>query len=302
MYIVIGGATASGKSKLAVETAKLLKGEVISADSMQIYKKMDIGTAKICSKEMQGIPHHLLDIVDPKQNFSTAQYAQLAKDTAIEIENRGNVPIICGGTGLYINSLIYDYNLSAYDPKLREELNAELEEKGIDYMYEKLLKIDPLAKNIHKNNVKRVIRALEVMLTEGKSILAKTDKTNRTRHLIYAVNVPRDELYERINLRVDEMFSSGLVEEVKNLVYNYGLKFDMQSMQAIGYKEFKGYFDREYDEPTLKELIKQHSRNYAKRQITWFRRIDDCKWLNIGDFDTLPQIIANDYYKTNTNL
>ncbi|MGN1042164.1 MAG: tRNA (adenosine(37)-N6)-dimethylallyltransferase MiaA, partial [Christensenellales bacterium] len=272
MYIVIGGATASGKSKLAVETAKLLKGEVISADSMQIYKKMDIGTAKIGSNEMQGIPHHLLDIVDPEQNFSTAQYARLAKDTAIEIENRGNVPIICGGTGLYINSLIYDYNLSAYDPKLRENLNAELEEKGIDYMYEKLLKIDPLAKNIHKNNVKRVIRALEVMLTEGKSILSKTDKTNLTRHLIYAVDVPRDELYERINLRVDEMFSSGLVEEVRNLVYNYGLKFDMQSMQAIGYKEFKGYFDREYDEPTLKELIKQHSRNYAKRRITWFKR------------------------------
>ena len=302
MFIVIGGATASGKSGLAIEVAKRTNGEIIGADSMQIYKKMDVGTAKVTEEETQGVVHHLIDVVEPNETFSVAQYEKLAKTAIKDIENRGKTPIVCGGTGLYINSLIYDYQMSAYDPKLRENLMRELDEKGLDYMYEKLLKLDPLAENIHKNNVKRVIRALEVYLTEGKSVLDKNDKASTVPHLMYAVDMPREVLYERINLRVDKMFADGLEDEVNSLIENEKLTFDMQSMQAIGYKEFNGYLNGEYDKNTLTELIKQHSRNYAKRQITWFKRIDSCKWLNCAENNDFITQIANDYYKNITKI
>lgn len=302
MFIVIGGATASGKSGLAIEVAKRTNGEIIGADSMQIYKKMDVGTAKVTEEETQGVVHHLIDVVEPNETFSVAQYEKLAKTAIKDIENRGKTPIVCGGTGLYINSLIYDYQMSTYDPKLRENLMRELDEKGLDYMYEKLLKLDPLAENIHKNNVKRVIRALEVYLTEGKSVLDKNDKTSTVPHLMYAVDMPREVLYERINLRVDKMFANGLEDEVNSLIENEKLTFDMQSMQAIGYKEFNGYLNGEYDKNTLTELIKQHSRNYAKRQITWFKRIDSCKWLNSSENNDFVTQIANDYYKNITKI
>lgn len=302
MFIVIGGATASGKSGLAIEVAKRTDGEIIGADSMQIYKKMDVGTAKVTEEETQGVVHHLIDVVEPNETFSVAQYEKLAKTAIKDIENRGKTPIVCGGTGLYINSLIYDYQMSAYDPKLRENLMRELDEKGLDYMYEKLLKLDPLAENIHKNNVKRVIRALEVYLTEGKSVLDKNDKASIVPHLMYSVDMPREVLYERINLRVDKMFADGLEDEVNSLIENEKLTFDMQSMQAIGYKEFNGYLNGEYDKNTLTELIKQHSRNYAKRQITWFKRIDSCKWLNYAENNDFVTQIANDYYKNITKI
>lgn len=302
MFIVIGGATASGKSGLAIEVAKRTDGEIIGADSMQIYKKMDVGTAKVTEEETQGVVHHLIDVVEPNETFSVAQYEKLAKTAIKDIENRGKTPIVCGGTGLYINSLIYDYQMSAYDPKLRENLMQELDEKGLDYMYEKLLKLDPLAENIHKNNVKRVIRALEVYLTEGKSVLDKNDKASTVPDLMYAVDMPREVLYERINLRVDKMFADGLEDEVNSLIENEKLTFDMQSMQAIGYKEFNGYLNGEYDKNTLTELIKQHSRNYAKRQITWFKRIDSCKWLNYAENNDFVTQIVNDYYKNITKI
>lgn len=302
MLVIIGGATASGKSGLAVEVAKKLNGEIISADSMQIYKYMDIGTAKATATEMQGIPHHLIDIVEPDVPFSVAEYASLAKQTINEIVQKGKTPIICGGTGLYINSLIYNYSMSPFDADLRAGLYEELEQKGIDYMYEKLLKLDPLAKTIHKNNTKRVIRALEAYLSDGKSILEKQDKESTVPHLMYAIDMPRPDLYDRINKRVDYMFEQGLTKEVKSLLDDKGLTFDMQSMQAIGYKEFFDYLCGASDENTLKESIKQHTRNYAKRQITWFKRIESCKWLNCQENNDFVDIIANDYYKNNNKL
>jgi len=302
MFVVICGATASGKSSLAIETAKKINGEIVGADSMQIYKKMNVGTAKITAEETCGIPHYMIDVVEPQLPYSVAEYAENAKKIIKDIENRGKTPIICGGTGLYINALIYDFSMSSYDPELRENLYKEAEEKGIDYMYEKLLSVDPLAVKIHKNNKKRVIRALEVYYTEGKSILSKRDTENSVPHLIYSIDMPRETLYDRVDKRVDAMFDNGLCEEVDSLLNEEKLTFDMQSMQAIGYKEFKGYYNSEYDKDTLKNLIKQHTRNYAKRQLTWFKRIQTCKWLDFSVFSDLSSIIEQDYYIKSTKL
>ena len=301
MIIIIGGPTASGKSGLAVEVAKRLHTEVISADSMQIYRKMDVGTAKITADEQQGVKHHLLDVIDPDKSFSVAQYAELAKEKIREIEKKNVPPVVCGGTGLYINALLYDYTMSSFDPKLRESLQEECKTIGIDAMYEKLLSLDPMAEKIDKRNEKRVIRALEVYLSEGRSILDKSDKESTVPHLMFALDVPREELYERINRRVDEMFDNGLEEEVRNIVSS-GISFDCQSMQAIGYKEFKSYFAGEIDKNTLVELIKQHSRNYAKRQITWFKRIPTCIWLKYDEIDDNIAYICNEYYKNISKL
>lgn len=296
MIIVIGGPTASGKSGLAVAIAQKLSGEVVSADSMQIYRDMNVGTAKITETETRGIPHHLIDVVDAEKSFSVAQFAETAKNTTLDIQKRGKVPVVCGGTGLYINSLLYDYQMSPYDPDLRSSLQKELREKGIEELYQKLLSLDPMAEKIDKRNEKRVIRALEVVLTEGKSILDKSDKESTIPHLMFAVEVPRDILYDRINKRVDEMFKNGLIDEVNGLL-SRGISFENQSMQAIGYKECKAYFSGEIDLNTLKELIKQHTRNYAKRQITWFKRIPSCIWLKYDEYDKNIDFICNEYYK-----
>lgn len=302
MFIVIGGATASGKSAVAVKLAKEIDGEIISADSMQIYRKMDVGTAKITEAEMQSVPHYMIDIVDPWKEFSLAEYAYRAKEHINDIISRKKVPIVCGGTGLYINSLIYDYNLSSFDKALRESLMMELAEKGIDYMYDKLLSMDPLAINIHKNNHKRVVRALEAIICDGKSILDKEDKKKTNPHHLYAIDVERADLYKKIDDRVDVMFSLGLEEEVKGLIENYNLTFEMQSMQAIGYKEFKEFFENKIDKEELKKLIKQHSRNYAKRQITWFKRIETCQWLKNDNLSEISAKIKLDYNKNKANL
>ena len=296
MIIVIGGPTASGKSGLAVAVAQKLSGEVVSADSMQIYRDMNVGTAKITETETRGIPHHLIDVVDAEKSFSVAQFAETAKNTILDIQKRGKVPVVCGGTGLYINSLLYDYQMSPYDPDLRSSLQKELHEKGIEELYQKLLSLDPMAERIDKRNEKRVIRALEVVLTEGKSILDKSDKESTIQHLMFALEVPRDILYDRINKRVDEMFKNGLIDEVNGLL-SRGISFENQSMQAIGYKECKAYFSGEIDLNTLKELIKQHTRNYAKRQITWFKRIPSCIWLKYDEYDKNLDFICNEYYK-----
>ncbi|HOO22281.1 MAG TPA: tRNA (adenosine(37)-N6)-dimethylallyltransferase MiaA [Clostridia bacterium] len=298
--LIIGGATATGKSELAIQLAKKFNGEIISADSMQIYKGMDKGTAKINEEEKEGIPHHLIDVVEPDQSFSVADFKEMADNIVADVKARAKLPIIVGGTGLYINSLIYDYKLSDNNPRLREELNKEYEKFGADYMYEKLAKFDPLsAEKIHRNNVKRVIRALEVYLTTRKSIHDKADKQNFVPHLMYAINYPREILYARINERVEKMFASSLVEEVKCLI-DKGYGFDLQSMQAIGYKEFKEYFAGKITLEETKELIKQHTRNYAKRQETWFKRIDTCKWLNFNEKERFAEIISNDI--TDSNL
>jgi tRNA dimethylallyltransferase len=267
---------------------------------MQIYKGMDIGTAKVTPKESDGIKHHLIDIVEPHQSFSVAEYKEKAKYIIENIKSQGKLPIIVGGTGLYINALIYDYSLSSQNLNLRRELTLEYHKHGADFMYDKLVKIDPkAAKTIHKNNVKRVIRALEVFLTTNKSIVDKNDKEQTVPHLMYAIKYDRQTLYDRINLRVEKMFRFGLVDEIKGLLAK-GIDFDMQSMQAIGYKEFKDYFSSKISLADTKELIKKHSRNYAKRQETWFKRIETCKWLEIKEKSSFMDIIINDI--TNNSL
>lgn len=292
--LIIGGATATGKSELAIALAKRLNGEIISADSMQIYKSMDIGTAKITEEESDGVKHHLIDIIEPDQSFSVANYKKMAGDIIQNLKENNKLPIIVGGTGLYINALIYDYNLSQQNLTLRNKLNHEYEKYGADYMYKKLMRMDPVSANlIHKNNIKRIIRALEVFLTTKQSISNKQDKMKIIPHLMYAIDYDRAALYERINLRVEKMFEKGLVGEVEGLIKK-GFDFNMQSLQAIGYKEFKEYFAGKITLDATKELIKQHSRNYAKRQETWFKRINTCKWLNINEKSTFVDIIVND--------
>ncbi len=296
MIIAIGGATATGKTALGVRLAQELDGEVISVDSMQIYKGMDIGTAKATEEEKQGIPHHLIDVVDPKESFSAADFSTLAEKTISDIESRGKTPIMVGGTGLYFSSVLYRFGHGDYEEKLREELNVQAERFGAEYMWRELQKKDEkAAEKIHPNNVKRVLRALEVVILTGKSITEQNDKEKDMRaHLLYAVEMDRGMLYQKIDARVEKMFSDGLTDEVFGLIKN-GVDFSMQSMQAIGYKEFKPYFDGENDIDSVKETIKQHSRNYAKRQITWFKRMETCKWLENTDIYEKTQKIVLDY-------
>jgi tRNA dimethylallyltransferase len=299
--LIIGGATATGKSELAIKLAKKLNGEIISADSMQIYKGMDIGTAKITASEMDGIPHHLIDIKNPNESFNVAEYIDLAKPIISDLKAQSKLPIIVGGTGLYINALIYDYQLSDENIEVRKSLNEELELNGSDYMYEKLIEMDPIsAQKIHKNNVKRVIRALEVYITTNESISNKHDKATTVPHFMYAVEYDRALLYERINKRVDLMFKKGLVDEVKKLI-DMGINFNCQSMKAIGYEEFNFYFNGELSLEETKNLIKQHSRNYAKRQLTWFKRIESCEWLENIDIERNIDIICNRITNNNIN-
>lgn len=304
--LIIGGATATGKSGIAVQVAKELNGEIISADSMQIYKYMDIGTAKVTTKEKQGIIHHLIDIVEPEDNFSVAEFSALAREKISDIKARNKVPIIVGGTGLYINSLIYEYKLPNQDLELRNRLKNELESVGKEEMYKKLCLIDPVsASKIHPNNVKRVLRALEVYLSSGQSIGEKDDKREFVPHKMYAINIDREMLYQKINARVEKMFQLGLLNELEFLLNERKLNFEMQSMQAIGYKEFREYFDANNVEIKLEDVqdnIKQHTRNYAKRQITWLKNIPTCQWLNNKEKQQIIDRICTDYSKYKSNL
>ena len=298
--VIISGATASGKSDFAIDIAKKLGGEIISCDSMQVYKSMNIGTAKIKPNEMRGVAHHMIDVVEPTEQFSVGEYSQMAKRIIDGICNRGKVPIVVGGTGLYIDSIIYPMTFGgSKDVGIRSELEREYEEFGTEYMYNKLVEIDPEdAKKIHPNNVKRVLRALEIYKVSGK---CKSDMRELGRELDYdcrmiVLNPPRDLLYERINKRVDLMFEEGLRAEVVNLLKS-GVTFDMQSMQAIGYKEFKEYFDGKIDEIRLKEVIKQNSRNYAKRQVTWLKKYEFAKWFDLQSQRTQAQEFILNYFE-----
>ncbi len=288
--VAVAGPTASGKTALAIELAKRFDGEIISCDSMQIYRGMDIGTAKPTPEETCGIPHHMIDIVDPTQSFSAADYAPLASSAVDDIISRGKLPIFCGGTGLYLDSVLTanDYADVETDPALRASLLADAEHYGVDAIWQRLLKIDPdAAAATHKNNVKRVVRALEIYLSSG---ITKTewDKRSRTRPRPYdsvtiALHRDRDELYARIDKRVDIMMDMGLEAEVRDLVDSGRLPRGSTAAQAIGYKEIIEYFDgiRTLDEAV--EQIKMSSRRYAKRQITWFRRDKTVNWINSGD-------------------
>lgn len=290
--IVIIGPTAVGKTKLSIELAKQLDGEIISGDSMQIYKGMDIGTAKVSEQEMQGIPHYLIDIKEPDESFSVAEFQEIVRKQIEDIHARGKMPMIVGGTGLYIQSVIYDYQFTETpsDEKVRERMEVFIKAHGIDPLYEKLKEIDPdSAAAIHKNNHRRVIRALEVYEVTGKKFSDYTKE--QSQELLYDVSIigltmDRDVLYERINHRVDMMMQGGLLEEVKSL-YESGLH-DVQSIQAIGYKELYAYFEGRCTLEEAVEQLKQNSRRYAKRQLTWFRNKMPVKWIEM-EVDKFPE-------------
>lgn len=291
--IILTGPTAVGKTDLSIQLAKAVDAEIVSADSMQIYKYMDIGSAKVTEEEMQGVKHYLVDEIEPDMPFSVSEYKRMAEEYIDEISSRGKNVIVTGGTGLYLNSLIYDMDFGKSDAnqELREELNKELEENGPAYMYEKLVSLDKeAAERIHPNNTKRVIRAIEVAMSgEKMNDFSKDLRYNKKyRPIVIVLNRDRQALYDRINLRVDIMLKNGLIEEVKGLLEK-GYTKDMISMQGIGYKEIIKYFDGEYTLDEAIEIIKRDSRRYAKRQLTWFRRYEDAKWFEIDKFDSAEE-------------
>ena len=289
--IVIAGPTAVGKTDLSIALAQKLETEIISADSVQIYKKLDIGSAKPTKDEMADVEHHLIDFVDPKLKFSVSEYEKLAKEEIRCLFSQGKTPIIVGGTGLYINSLIYemDFGESDSDPEFRAQMEALAEEKGAIAVYEKLKLADPeAAERIHQNNVRRVIRALEIHHITGKAtanFALAPQKTEEYEVLLIGLTRPREILYDRINMRVDIMLNNGLLDEVKNLK-KYGLDDSFQSMQGIGYKEVLAYLDEKITYRDMVEAIKKGSRHYAKRQMTWFKRYSDIYWLDLQDKTT----------------
>ncbi|OCA83761.1 tRNA (adenosine(37)-N6)-dimethylallyltransferase MiaA [Bacillus wudalianchiensis] len=293
--IVIIGPTAVGKTALSLYLAKRFNGEVISGDSMQIYKGMDIGTAKITPEEMDGVPHHLINIKEPDESFSAAEFQQLVRRKITEITDKGCLPIIVGGTGLYIQSVIYDYQFSETggDPQLREALEKEAEQLGKEALHEKLKRVDPkAAAAIHPNNVRRVIRALEVFQSTGKRM--SEQQSHQPEELLYetaliGLTMDREMLYSRINHRVDIMMEAGLLEEVKRLWEN-GIRSG-QAVQAIGYKELFGYLRGEATLEQAVEQLKQNSRNYAKRQLTWFRNKMDVDWFDMSNQEKRPEKI-----------
>jgi len=286
--IVIAGPTASGKTELAINVAKEAAGEVISADSMQIYKYMDIGTAKPAKEEMQGIPHHMLDVVYPDEPFNVALYKNMAEGIIEDIIKREKLPIIAGGTGLYINSLIYNIKFSetVCDEAFRERMNMIAVSEGPQKLHDMLKEVDPeSAAKIHCNNIKKVIRALEVYEFTKKPI-SQHQKESRAEpppylYLIFILNMDRDELYRRIDARVDNMVSQGQIEEVKNLK-RMGYSDKLTSMQGLGYKEIFWYLDNKISYEEAIRIIKRDTRHYAKRQITWFKSIKEAIWLPAG--------------------
>lgn len=295
--LIIAGPTAVGKTEISIELAKKLNGEIISCDSMQIYKYMDIGSAKIQKEEMQGIPHYMIDIKHPKENFTVAEYKNLTEKLIEEIVSRGKLPIIVGGTGLYINSIICSMNFteSEKDEEYRNYLEKLADENGNEFIHDMLKDCDPISyKTIHYNNRKRVIRALEVYKLTGKpfsSYSSGDDYYTCDYDLFYYVlNMDRDKLYNRINKRVDIMMDKGLIDEVKKLK-NMGCTSDMQSMKGIGYKEILDYFDGKMSLDEAVEKIKKGSRNYAKRQLTWFRKDPRAVFIDKDKFNSEFDII-----------
>lgn len=280
--IAIVGPTAVGKTALSIELAKKLDGEIINGDSMQVYRDLNIGTAKITPEEMDGVPHHLLDILEPTDSFSVADYQQAVREKITEIQARGKMPIIVGGTGLYVQAVLYDFRFTEekIDEGVREAYYTALEQVGPEAMHARLAAVDPkTAKTIHPNNTRRVIRALE--MAEHSDVKKSNDAQHQGEkalyhHLIIGLNMDREKLYERINLRVDMMLEQGLVDEVRGL-YDRDIR-DVQAIRAIGYKELYDYFDgRETFEQAI-ENLKQNSRRYAKRQLTYFRNKMDITW------------------------
>ena len=298
--IILTGPTAVGKTDLSIKLSKSLNAEIISADSMQIYKYMDIGSAKVTKEEMDGVVHYMIDEVTPDVPFSVSEFQMRSEKYIEEINKKGKNVLITGGTGLYLNSLIYnmDFAKSNANNEIREKLEQELAENGIDYMHEKLRGLDEEAANrIHKHNTKRVIRAIEVCMSGQKmNDFSKDLRYNeKYKPIIIVLNRDREVLYQRINKRVDIMLENGLLDEVKELL-KMGYTKDMISMQGIGYKEMIKYLDGEYTYDEAIEIIKRDSRRYAKRQLTWFKRYQDAKWFDLDkyqDIEILKEDIIN---------
>ena len=277
-----------GKSKLAVELAKRIDGEIISADSMQIYKDMNIGTAKVTAEEKQEIKHYLIDFINPDERYNVTQYKKDAEKAIEEIIEKGKIPIIVGGTGLYIDSLVYgiDFQEEAFDENYRKSLESIAEKDGLNKLYEEACRIDPLAmEKISPNDKKRIIRVLEIFHKTGKT---KTEQEIQSRkkevkynYHIFAINMERQVLYDRINIRVEQMVEQGLIEEVRAILLKYK-KFPT-AMQGLGYKEVEEYLDKKITKEEMIEKIKLETRHYAKRQLTWFRKNKQIVWLDGQD-------------------
>lgn len=284
--LVICGATATGKTSLAIDCAKALNTEIISADSQLVYRGLNIGTAKPTVGEMQGIKHHLIDIVGPKDSFSVSDYEERALPIIDRLLAEDKVPIVCGGTGFYINSILYNlgYGNAKADYGIRARYEQILQEKGKEYVFELLRSVDPeSAEKLHPNDVKRVIRALEIYESSGRKKSEQKDEMKpRYDYVAVAIDFPRDQLYLRIGNRVDIMFNSGLIDEVKRLK-SVGIDENCQSMQAIGYKEVLEGLNNGDNDSTMRDIIKKNTRHYAKRQHTFFKKLNGIVWLKPKD-------------------
>jgi len=289
--IIITGPTAVGKTALSVRLAKAIGGEIISADSMQVYRHMNIGSAKIKKEEMDGVPHYLIDVLDPEEEFNVTVFQKMAKEAVEEIYSHGHIPIVAGGTGFYIQALLYDIDFTenGEDTSIRMELDKLGQERGAEHLHNLLRDIDPdSAEEIHENNMKRVIRAIEYYQQTGERI-SEHNKREREKKspydfLYYVVNTDRARLYERIDRRGDLMLEQGLVKEVMHLK-DMGLTRDMVSMQGLGYKEILDYLQGICTLEEAVYVLKRDTRHFAKRQITWFKRERDVRWLNLPDFN-----------------
>lgn len=295
--VVLTGPTAVGKTALSIAFAKAIDGEIISADSMQVYRGMDIGSAKIKKEEMDGVPHHLLDILEPDEPFNVMIFQQLAKKAIREIYDRGHIPILTGGTGFYIQSVLYDIAFTEEtDNSVRIRLEREAEEKGAEYLHEKLMKVDPVtAENIHANNIKRVIRALEFYELNGYPLSEHNERERQRKSpylfRYYVLNEPRELLYERIEKRVDQMLTEGLVAEVEAL-RERGCTRSLVSMQGLGYKEILDHLAGICTLEEAIDTIKKDTRHFAKRQLTWFRREREVTWVEKDRFKNAQEVLT----------
>lgn len=289
--IILTGPTAVGKTKASIGLAKAVEGEIISADSMQVYRHMDIGSAKIRREEMEGVPHHLVDVLEPNEEFHVAKFKQLAQEAAESIYSRGHIPIVVGGTGFYIQALLYDIDFSEGEENsvYRNELERFADENGAQALHEKLHAVDPKsAEMIHANNVKRVIRALEFYHQTGSPISLhnerEREKESPYNFAYFVLSDVRENIYDRINRRVDLMMDEGLVSEVEWLK-NQGYTRDMVSMQGLGYKEILSYLEGECTLDEAVSIVKRDTRHFAKRQMTWFRRERNVIWIRKNEYD-----------------
>ena len=301
--IILAGPTAVGKTSLSIRLAKTIDAEIISADCMQVYRHMDIGSAKICPEEMEGIPHHLIDALEPEEDFNVVRFQQIAKSTAEEIWERGKIPLVVGGTGFYIQALLYDIDFTENDgdTAYREELEETARKKGGEYLHQLLKDADPKAAlDIHPNNIKRIIRALEFHRQTGGKISEHNERERAKKspynYAYFVLTDERSRLYERIDRRVDQMMEEGLPGEVRFLK-DRGVRRDSTAMQGLGYKELFAYLEGEYSFDEAVRIIKRDTRHFAKRQLTWFKREKDVIWADksvLGSEDAVMEFMMEE--------